>query len=410
MQLDKDPALQPCTDKTQVLLDVTRLVSRSWTRRRSTGIDRVCYAYLRHLHDTALAVVQHRGIVKTLDPRASRELFDMLLSPSQGFRSKFAFALPRWLAQTMAPGAIKGMRYFNVSHTDFDLPAHWQWVERNGLRSVCLLHDLIPIRYPEYSRPHAVKRHAGRVNMALQRADEIIVSSAAVADDLQSYARANGFAAPRPIIAPLAGELAPRRTCAKPPVSLPYFVSVGTIEPRKNHALLLDIWRQLAVTLGANAPRLILIGQSGPMTGAILDPIAHDPVFKNLVEWRQDCRDEEMSQLVAGASAVLCPSLAEGYGLPLIEALEMHKTVLASDIAIFHEVGQGRPKLLDPQDSGAWAEAIAQLVSDPALSIGMQAAEPFDGPRWEGHFSKLAPILDPPQPAERAKPKASLAA
>ncbi len=117
-----------------------------------------------------------------------------------------------------------------------------------------------------------------------------------------------------------------------------------------------------------------------------------------------------MSQLVGGASAVLCPSLAEGYGLPLIEALEMHKTVLASDIAIFHEVGQGRPKLLDPQDSAAWTEAITQLVCDRAQSIGMQAAEPFDGPRWDDHFAMLAPILAPtlgqPQPADPAKAKA----
>ena len=66
-----------------VLLDVTRLVSRSWTARQSSGIDRVCYAYLKHFRPRALAVVQHRGVVRVFDARRSERLFDLLLGPDQ---------------------------------------------------------------------------------------------------------------------------------------------------------------------------------------------------------------------------------------------------------------------------------------------------------------------------------------
>ena len=107
-----------------IFLDVTRLVSRAWTKRRSTGIDRVCEAYCRHFQHRARAVVQHRGIVRVLDQDNSRKLFAMLLEPGENIRLevlRFAsFILP------LAPSRIdgQGALYINTSHTDFDLPSH----------------------------------------------------------------------------------------------------------------------------------------------------------------------------------------------------------------------------------------------------------------------------------------------
>ena len=225
-----------------VLLDVTRLIRRSWSGRRSTGIDRVSYAYLDHFRHRALAVVQLRGVIRVLDHALSEQLFEMLLAPSAGFRTKFTAFVPRILLAGRPSVDLEGLTYLNVSHTDFDMDAHWRWIARKGLRPVVFVHDLIPIRDPQLSRPFAVSRHLGRVRAALRYAEQIVVSSSQVAIDLRAFAAEQGMECPPLIVAPLAGEAFEAPDPA-PMQEDPFFLCVGTIEPRKNHALLFDIWR-----------------------------------------------------------------------------------------------------------------------------------------------------------------------
>ena len=181
----------------------------------------------------------------------------------------------------------------------------------------------------------------------------------------------------------------------------PYFVSVGTIEPRKNHALLIDVWRALALRLGARAPRLVLVGQQGPLSGDILAPLDNDRTLGALIDWRKDCRDAELAHLIHGAAGVLCPSRAEGYGLPVIEGLEMDKTVLASDIAIFEEIAQGQAQLLGPDDVQAWVHAIAGLIArvdlptESDLPASPEPRPPFRAPQWVDHFVRIDAVTGP---------------
>src|SRR5581483_8051415 len=130
----------------------------------------------------------------------------------------------------------------------------------------------------------------------------------------------------------------------------PYFVCVGTIEPRKNHLLLLNVWRRLAERLGAAAPRLVLVGQRGWENEQVIDMIERSPAVRGLVEERNDLSDAAMAKLLAGA---LAPSFGEGYGLPLVEALALGVPALASDIPAFREVAGGVAELLDPLDGPA---------------------------------------------------------
>lgn len=364
-----------------VLLDVTRLIARSWTGRQATGIDRVCLAYLRHFRDGAQAIVQHRGLIRVLSDADSAALFDLLQGPDIAARRRLARQLAAALVARSPREGLAGRPYLNIGHTDFDLAVHHAWIRKSRVRPIYFLHDLIPVLHPEFSRPHAVRRHLGRVQSALVNAAGIILGSEAVRRDLAGFAVTRGLPLPPLAVAPLAGEEFVRPMPAAPADPTPYFLCVGTIEPRKNHRLLLELWQRLAARLGAETPRLVIAGQTGPLTGDLLAPLGADAALAVHVEHRRACSDAELASLIHHARAVLVPSLAEGFGLPFVEALQAGTPVIASDLTVFREIGQGAAILIDPADSRAWEQAVCDALAQPG-----QRVTGFTPPRWPGHF------------------------
>jgi glycosyltransferase involved in cell wall biosynthesis len=403
------PAARVPLSAEPVLLDVTRLIARTWTGRQATGIDRVCLAYLRHFRSRALAVIQHRGVIRVLAERESAALFDLLDGGAPGLRRRIAQQLSAALAGRATRRALEGQAYLNVGHTDFDLAAHAQWVRRRGVRPFYFLHDLIPVLHPEFSRPHAVRRHDGRVRAALEYGAGILLGSHAVRHDLATFAAAQGLPLPPVAVAHLAGE--DFRTAPAAPAACtagkPFFLCVGTIEPRKNHRLLFDVWQRLAGRLGAATPKLVIVGQTGPMTGDLLAPLAAAPALKLHVERRPHCRDEELAGLMRGARALLVPSLAEGFGLPFVEALQAGTPVIASDLPVFREIGQGAAVLLDPAEPAAWERAIMAAATGRVQQAGAAGYVP---PSWSAHFDTVERFVLAPVPRTETCPERVLAA
>ena len=385
-----------------VLIDVTRLIAHGWAKRQPTGIDRVCNAYWRHFHEGSRAVVQHRGLIRVLSPGATDDLRALLDGPQRGLRSQVARLLSAALVSEGATrDGLAGMAYLNVGHTDFDLSAHHKWVRQQRIRPFYFVHDLIPVLHPEYSRPHAVRRHRGRLRGAMQNAAGIILSTNAVADDLRAYAAVHRLPLPPLAVAAIAGEALSGAT-PMPPAGIvsPFFLCVGTIEPRKNHRLLFDVWRHLAKARGNAVPRLIIAGQTGPMTRDLLGPLAADPVLRAHIEHRPACTDAELAQLLHHAAGLLVPSRAEGFGLPFVEALQAGTPVIASDLPVFREIGQGAARLVDPADVSAWAEAISEVAraGDP----GRKMKPVFVPPAWPDHFAAIERFIA--APADQTQP------
>lgn len=386
------------------LLDVTRLVARSWTRRLPTGIDRVCYAYLRHFAAKAHLVVQHRGAFRILTQRHSDTLFAMLAGDDAAFRRRLMRFAPKALAAGASGVDGDGMIYINVSHTDFDLDSHTRWIERCALRPAYLIHDLIPITNAEYCRPHAVKRHRGRVVNALRTAAGIIVNSAATADDLAGFARQQGLPMPPTLAVTLAGADV-TGTAGHPDAGKPYFLCVGTIEPRKNHLMLLRVWKRLIEAMGAGAPHLVIVGQWGANSQSVREALWTDAALRCRVRVLDRCSDADLGQWMSGAQAVLMPTLAEGFGLPMAEALKQGKPVIASDIPCFREIGQGIPLLLDPRDDGAWERTVATFGEHGHERRRQLAAMAgYRASTWERHFLSVESWLQtlPPHPRRKA--------
>lgn len=397
-----------------ILLDVTRLVSRGWTKRRSTGIDRVCEAYCLHFQDRARAVIQHRGVVRVLSAKDSKKLFGILLQPDEAFHAKALRFAPIALARSPSLIDGRGALYINTSHTDFDLTTHHEWVEKCNLRAVYFLHDLIPLTHPELTTAHAVKRHLGRVRGAIRHGFATIVNTQATKDELKNFADDQRLDLPPVLVAPLAGgkldqaQQAPaKRTSEAKPTgdkAVPYFVSIGTIERRKNYRMLLRIWGELARDYGKDCPRLVIAGQIGKQSEEILYSYHQDSALRRVVDFRTSATDAELGAALRGARALLMPTHAEGYGLPVVEALGLGTPVIASDIPSFREIGQNIPKLLPVSDEAQWKQAIVDFAfSDMERDKQINQMARFEAPTWDSHFSILDPWLERLSKVEQAK-------
>lgn len=371
------------------LFETTRMIATCWAGRSPTGIDRVCHAYLRRFGPRAQAVVQHRGMFRILSVRHSDELFAMLLDTHAAKRARIAaFALRAWFEGCPRADG-KGAIYLNVSHTDFDLPSHSRWVRECRLLPVYFIHDLIPITHAQYCSPHAAQRHRGRVVNALKTAGGIVVNSRSTAHELRAFARKQKLPLPPLAVAPLAIEDVGKRVQAACD-SQPYYLCLGTIEERKNHRLLFDIWLRLIAELGVDAPRLVVVGQWGAGATAVQAMWKGHPALRRHVTLITRCNDEEVRDWIAGAQALLMPTLAEGFGLPMVEAMASGTPVIASDLFCFHEIGQGIPCLLDPADPDAWVRAIARF-SKPGgeRQRQLRLLDHYRPPAWDDHFDAV---------------------
>jgi glycosyltransferase involved in cell wall biosynthesis len=375
------------TDDAPLLLDVTRLVWRRWKGRLPTGIDRVCLAYLRHFGPRAQAVVQWPGFRRILDVKASQQLFALLDNPGEAFKTSLIAGAFKNLLRLNGRG--RGRFYLNLGHTGLNSPGFRQWIRTADVRPIYLVHDLIPITHPEFCRGGESEKHRERMRTVLTTAAGVIGNSQATLDELATFARTEGLLNPRGLAAWLGADPLPRIQGDIPQRCV--FVTVGTIEARKNHLLLLDIWERLIERLGVAAPCLLIIGQRGWEAEEVFRLLDHSEKLRGHVVELNRCSDEELARHLGSARALLFPSRAEGYGLPLIEALGLGVPAIASDLPVFREIAGDVPVYLDPLDRPSWEAAILEYADaqSTARDEQLRRIKSFRSPDWESHFAAV---------------------
>ncbi|HYZ34852.1 MAG TPA: glycosyltransferase family 1 protein [Crenalkalicoccus sp.] len=293
-----------------------------------------------------------------------------------------------------ALAAWKRPVFLLVSHRSLDRAAPIAALCRRGVAFVPLLHDLIPLTHPEYARPPQVARHARRLATIAAEADGVITNSAATAGtllDLLGPARI-----PPVTVAPLG--IAPSEAVPAAPATAPggHFTCLGTIEPRKNHLLLLHLWRDLVRMQGAAAPRLLLLGRRGWENENVLDLLERCAALRGPVQEPGPLPDAAVRARLAGSRALLFPSFAEGYGLPLAEALALGVPVLCSDLPALREVGGEVPDYLDPLDGAAWRRAVLDYAAadSPRRAAQLARLRHWSPPRWADHFDRVEAFLE----------------
>jgi len=286
--------------------------------------------------------------------------------------------------------------YLLLSHHHLDRSGLIRRIKSVGaMRFVCFVHDLIPIDYPEYGKARQTERHHRRVQAVADYADGVIVNSQSTAASLRAR-----LGAPKRsmniVTAPLGVELDHFRGVGGLRITPPYFVIVGTIEPKKNHLLLLQLWRQLVEQFGADAPRLVLVGQRGWKNQHTFDLLNSDRATRSHVIELSGLADSQLGAVLRSAQALLMPSLAEGYGLPVAEALALSVPVICSDIAALREVGGHAAEYLDPLDGPGWVKAILDYCDPDSARRQAQLSRitRWPQPTWAEHFAIVEPLIN----------------
>jgi glycosyltransferase involved in cell wall biosynthesis len=284
-----------------------------------------------------------------------------------------------------------GSRYLNVSQFPLWIPHYFDWLRRRrDVRAIFFIHDLLPLDIPEYFRSGELERHRRRIVNVARFGAGAIVTSETVRVELTEAMRklgCDGF----PILAapiPAAAIFQTPRRREPRLADRPYFVCCGTIEPRKNHQLLLGVWRKIIKRDGAKAPKLVLIGARGWKYGPFTEALEQGPELQEYVIEVAGLTSPAFKRLLDNARALLMPSFAEGYGLPVREALAARIPVVASDIPAFREISDSKLHLVSPFDSEGWLTQIRAL-SERSEVFDFEDAPVTSIDNWARYFSKL---------------------
>ena len=374
-----------------ICLDVSRLLSRHISGLLPTGVDRVGIAYIRHYGRRVVAVLSWRGFVVELRPRYSNRIIDVLSGEGAGL-SKWYIFLCVVLSLFYSP---RSRVLLHTAHSGLEFERYYRRLGREGIRVVAMIHDLIPLTHPEYCRPGVLPAQARRMIVAMTRSAGIIANSADTAQAIETAAPRLGCAVPAMVTALLAGGT-PVSYPGDRPLAQPYFVMLSTIEPRKNHWMLLHVWRDLVQRMGDQAPTLVVIGRRGWECENVVDMLERCEVLKGKVIEESECSDERLHLYLQHAQALVFPSFVEGYGMPLVESLQLGVPVIASNLGVFHEIAGEIPDYLDPLDGPGWARKVMEYSqsASPARKAQLQRLQGYQAPSWEQHFAVVDAFVE----------------
>lgn len=247
---------------------------------------------------------------------------------------------------------------------------------RFGVRYIQFVHDCIPLVMPDLFDAEHVAEFLDAMAQTLHIADGILVNSLATGRDLREISGRMALDLPQTQVIRLDGQL--RSDDRSPPPESPgvkdlvdsrepFVLFVSTIEPRKNHLLVLETWRRLVGERSAAAvPRLVCVGRWGWKYEAVRIFLEQNKDVAQRVRMFTSVSDADLSALYRCCSFVVYPSLYEGWGLPVAEALEHGKLPLVSRSSSLTESGGRFAEYFDLQPPGDFAARVSRLIDAPA--------------------------------------------
>lgn len=395
------------------VLDLTRSISRAG--RRPTGVDRVELAYLDYfLTETAPVfglvrtglghlLIDRQGLLglqarlRSQTPWGKTSAFtdffhkgplEMRQAESDARRLARARCRPKALPGMLRRHVPNGAIYFNVGHTHLNVRTLDQIRAGTGGKVVVMIHDTIPLDFPEFQRASIPQVFLARFRAVQAKADLVICNSHHTQARVRAHMAPHGRL-PDMRVAPLGVDVAsPRRADLPTDLNLaqPYFVALGTIEPRKRHDLLLDVWEMLSADLAPqDMPGLVICGSRGWNNEAVfkrLDALPTDGPIKEI----SGLSDAGAAALLQSAVALLSPSEAEGYGLPPVEAAALGVLPVVLDLPAYRETLGNIAVYLNETDRYLWRNIVERLMTDYRREREARKLSGFVPPSWADHF------------------------
>ena len=336
----------------------------AWTRDRSIAHEFVVFATPRALqHLTALQLDERFRFVTAPDNRVVRMLWQ----------------------QTVMAWHILRLRVDAHWGTGFVLPL------LSMRPMVVTVHDLTFQLFPAVHE--RVKRYyfPAMIKAAVSRARYVLAISESTRNDLHRLLpRSRGKTFVTLLAARRLAETG-RHEMTSSDVADRYVLFVGTVEPRKNLERLIAAWQSIAASDRGTA-RLVIVGA----TGWLVDRMLSHSFAEHAIEFKGFVSDEELARLMRGALAFVYPSLYEGFGLPVLEAMAQGIPVLTSDVGATREVAGDAALLVDPVSTSSIRDGLVRLLSDEALRRelsrrGMERAAAFS---WERTAADTLAVID----------------
>ncbi|MEM6548601.1 MAG: glycosyltransferase [Pseudomonadota bacterium] len=288
--------------------------------------------------------------------------------------------------------------YFNSGHAELDRFAYLNGIrERQSQRMIFYIHDLIPSDLPEYVPDGQGVVHRDRLRTISRFRPWVLANSVDTAQRYRAFHRAAGREVDVPAVIKIGIE--PKFLRPVPmetPEGPPRFLMLGTIEPRKNHIAMLHLWRRFAATLPVgDIPRLVIVGRRGWQNEEVFSLLDQCPLLRDVVEQHASLSDTQLLAEMARARALLFPSFAEGWGMPVLEAIAHGLPVIAADIPVLREAGGSVPEFIDPLAVDLWGEAILDYARPEAtrrrVQLDRMAARAL--PDWSTHLADLDSVV-----------------
>ncbi len=239
-------------------------------------------------------------------------------------------------------------------------------LKQKGVKIVTQLYDLIPITHPQFCHENTAMNFMIYTGANIKYADLIITSAEATVEALNNLTDSLGEKRKKCIVVPLGSDFTKKissddeidKKVIKIAKNSRYLLMVGTIEPRKNHSLVIDA---IESGLADDGMKVIFAGRIGWNVEALEKRILEHPLYNKNLFFVERPNDATVDYLYKNAFAVAFPTFNEGFGLPVIEAFQRGTPVVASDIGVLHEVAGDYADYFNPKDKEDFVRCIRKM-------------------------------------------------
>lgn len=359
--------------------DLTALVRHTGT---VSGIQRAAAGVATGLRETRGASAlrfchfEKLGGFATLDDAAVDALLATLgetAAPSGAGESVLGRLRRRFASERLAAPFAPGDVLVNPGFTTYK-PRQLDAVARllAPIAYAGFVYDLLPVRFPEWWTPAQQARYRAWFAWSGRHAALLLCCSESTRRDAVAFYREAGIE-PGAIETLLLGDTLPRRLATEreqadgAAAERPFVLYVSTLEVRKNHRLLFQVWRRLLAEHGPDrVPDLVFVGRRGWLVDDFVTELEQSRFLDGKIVWKERVDDAELAHLYATCLFTVYPSLYEGWGLPVAESLSFGRHCIASNASSLPEVGGDLAEYFDPLDVPGAAAVIGRALFDPA--------------------------------------------
>ena len=301
--------------------------------------------------------------------------------------TKIPLSLP--LNDHWRAGNLLGLSSF-LERSDVIFSPYYPIPAKRNAGGVLTIHDLIPLVHPEwFANPATIEFFRSTLRKSAQVADKVIADSHSTKKDILNYYEIEEskvevvHLAPNPIFS-RPSDLNKTRASSEFMNGRPYFLSVSTLEPRKNLVRTIKAYELYRDREKSIEPALILVGKKG-WKNRKLNEVYKQSKYRESIIITGFLDDEILAETYRGAIAFLYPSLYEGFGLPVLEAMASGTPVVTSNSSSLVEIAQDCALCCNPQCVDEIAHSMAKISSNPSLreeliSLGLRKAASYT---WE---------------------------